>query len=218
MQQLFDGIFSDGKGIYTKNLLPGKRVYGEKLVQEKGTEFREWNPYRSKYCAAIKKGLKQSIFSKGAKILYLGSAEGTTISHVSDIVGKEGEIYGVDLSEIAMMKLMKLSEARENIYPILADANNTKDYTEFLEEKVDAMFQDISQRNQAEIFLKNACFLKKRGLGALSLKTKSVAQEKQKEEVLAQEKKILEKEFEVLQVINLEPYEKEHYLILMRKK
>jgi len=218
MKELFDGIFSDSKSIYTKNLIKGKKVYGEKIINENGEEYREWNPYRSKYCAGIKNGLKQNIFFKGATVLYLGSAEGTTVSHVSDIIGKNGAIFCVDLSEIAMNKLTKLAEERENIYPILSDAQVIENYKEFLEEKVDALFQDISQRNQAEIFCKNATFLKKESHGCLSLKTKSISQSKNKQDVLLEEKKILEKEFIIEQIISIEPYEKEHYLILVKKK
>ncbi|HNV01206.1 MAG TPA: fibrillarin-like rRNA/tRNA 2'-O-methyltransferase [archaeon] len=218
MKELFDGIFSDSKSIYTKNLIKGKKVYGEKIINENGEEYREWNPYRSKYCAGIKNGLKQNIFFKGATVLYLGSAEGTTVSHVSDIIGKNGAIFCVDLSEIAMNKLTKLAEERENIYPILSDAQVIENYKEFLEEKVDALFQDISQRNQAEIFCKNATFLKKGSYGCLSLKTKSISQSKNKQDVLLEEKKILEKEFIIEQIISIEPYEKEHYLILVKKK
>ncbi len=218
MKEFFDGIFSDSKSIYTKNLIKGKKVYGEKIINENGEEYREWNPYRSKYCAGIKNGLKQNIFSQGYTALYLGSAEGTTVSHVSDIVGKSGAIFCVDLSEIAMNKLTKLAEERENIYPILSDAQIIENYKEFLEEKVDALFQDISQRNQAEIFCKNATFLKKGAYGCLSLKTKSISQSKNKQDILIEEKKILEKEFIIEQIISIEPYEKEHYLILVKKK
>jgi fibrillarin-like pre-rRNA processing protein len=218
MEKIFEGIFSDKKSIYTKNLLPGKKVYGEKTIMENGVEYREWNPFRSKYCAGIKNGLTKNIFSKATTVLYLGSAEGTTVSHVSDIVGKEGAIFCVDLSEIAMNKLTKLAEERENIYPILSDAQVIDNYKEFFEEKVDALFQDISQRNQAEIFCKNAQFLKKNSYGCLSLKTKSISQSKDKKDVLDEEKKILEKEFIIEQVISIEPYEKEHYLILVKKK
>ncbi len=220
MKELFEGIFSDGKRIYTKNLLHGKKVYGEKLLNENGIEYREWNPFRSKYGAAIKKGLEKSIFSKGVSILYLGSAEGTTVSHVSDILGEEGTIFCVDISEIAMKKLALLAEQRENLFPVLSDAQKTENYFETIKEvcgQVDALFQDISQRNQAEIFLANAQVLKKKGLGVLSLKTKSISQ-KNKKEILADEKKKLEKVFEIIQIVSLEPFEKEHYLILVKKK
>ena len=88
----------------------------------------------------------------------------------------------------------------------------------FIEEKVDAMFQDISQRNQAELFVRNARFLKKGGLGAIAIKTKSISQSMKKEDVLADEKKILASEFDILQILTLEPFEKHHYLILVKKK
>ncbi len=218
MRQIFDGIYSDGKGIYTKNLLAGKRVYGEKLVTIDNIEYREWDPYRSKYGAGIKNGLSESIFFEGCTIIYLGSAEGTTVSHVSDIVGEKGAIFCIDISEIAMNKLTKLAEKRENIYPILSDAQKTDSYKEYFEHKADSMFQDISQRNQADIFVRNAQFLKKGGLAALALKTRSISQSEAKEDILISEKKILEKEFEIIQTIMLEPYEKHHYLILMKKK
>lgn len=218
MQQIFDGVYSDGKNIYTKNLIPKKRVYGEKLITINNIEYREWDAYRSKYGAGIKNGLAKSIFFEGCTAIYLGSAEGTTVSHVSDIVGEKGAVFCIDISEIAMNKLAKLAETRENLYPILSDAQLTENYKEYFETKADAMFQDISQRNQADIFIRNAQFLKKGALGALALKTKSISQSEAKEDILICEKKILEKEFEILQTIRLEPYEKHHYLILMKKK
>jgi fibrillarin-like pre-rRNA processing protein len=218
MQKIFDEIYSDGKNIYTKNMLAGKKVYGERLIKEGGTEYREWDPYRSKYCAAIKKGLTENIFKEKETVLYLGSAEGTTVSHVSDIVGKNGAVFCVDISEIAMQKLSKLAEERENLYPILSDAQLVENYEEYFKEKADSMFMDVSQRNQADIFVRNSKLLKKGGLAALSLKTKSISQAEKKEDVLEKEKKLLEKEFEILQIISIEPYEKEHYLIVCKKK
>jgi fibrillarin-like pre-rRNA processing protein len=218
MKQVFDGIYSSGKSIFTKNLTPRKRVYGEKLVNENGIEYREWDAYRSKLGAAIKNGLTQNIFFNGKTALYLGSAEGTTVSHVSDILGESGAVFCVDISEIAMKKLASLAEERTNLYPIISDAQKTDNYKEYFTEKVDSLFQDISQRNQADIFVRNSQFLKKGGIGALALKTKSISQSMKKEEILADENKILEKEFDILQIVNLEPYEKHHYLIVGRKK
>jgi len=218
LRKLFEGIYTDEREIYTKNLARGQRVYGEKLFIEGSEEYRAWNPNRSKYAAAVDNGLQESIFFSGAKVLYLGSAEGTTMSHVSDIVGESGMVLGVDLSEIAMMKLIDLAETRKNIFPILADAEQTDHYKEYMGGEVDTMFQDIAQRNQAEIFVKNAKFLKKKGLAAIAIKTKSISQSKKKEDVLAEEKKILKQAFDILQVVSLEPYEKSHYLLLLKKK
>lgn len=218
MEKVFDGIYKEDKKIYTINLNPKQKVYGEKLIIKDNIEYREWNPFKSKYCAGIVNGLKESIFKKGQSVLYLGSAEGTTVSHVSDIVGCNNDIFCVDLSEIAMQKLTSLSETRKNILPILSDANKTEEFEEYLEDSVDSLFCDISQRNQTEIFVKNSKFLKKGGLGALSLKTKSISQSLKESEILEKEKNKLTNVFDILQVINLEPFEKSHYLILVKKK
>lgn len=218
MKKLFNNIFKKDNKIYTKNLVNGQKVYGEKIIIENNTQYREWNPFKSKYCAAIQNGLKKNIFEKEKTVLYLGSAEGTTVSHVSDIVEKNGLIFCIDISTIAMQKLTKLSKERENILPILADANKPNEYKEFIEEKVDTIFMDVSQRNQIEIFLKNAIFLKKKGYGGISLKTRSISQSKKTSEILNEEKKKLEKDFFIEQIIKLEPFEKEHYFILVKKK
>ena len=50
-------------------------------------EYRVWNPFRSKLAAAILGGVDQIHMPPGSKVLYLGAASGTTVSHVSDIVG-----------------------------------------------------------------------------------------------------------------------------------
>ncbi|MHA2023069.1 MAG: fibrillarin-like rRNA/tRNA 2'-O-methyltransferase, partial [Candidatus Thorarchaeota archaeon] len=90
----FSGIYTvidrELKSIATKSLAPGKSVYGEKLVKEGEDEFRLWSPRRSKLAAAIKRGLTEMPIQPGSKVLYLGAASGTTVSHCSDIVGPNG--------------------------------------------------------------------------------------------------------------------------------
>lgn len=76
----------------TRNLVVGESVYGEKRVSvddETGTsvEYRIWNPFRSKLAAAMMGGLDHVHITPGTKLLYLGAASGTTVSHCSDIVG-----------------------------------------------------------------------------------------------------------------------------------
>ena len=46
-----------------------------------------WNPFRSKLAAAILGGVDKIHMKPGSKVLYLGAASGTTVSHVSDLVG-----------------------------------------------------------------------------------------------------------------------------------
>lgn len=66
------------------------------LVQEgeDKIEYRAWNPFRSKLAAAILGGVDQIHIKPGCKVLYLGAASGTTVSHVSDIVGPVSGWYG----------------------------------------------------------------------------------------------------------------------------
>ncbi|XWS50478.1 hypothetical protein CRYUN_Cryun12cG0090800 [Craigia yunnanensis] len=90
-----EGVFvAKGKedALVTKNMVPGEAVYNEKRIavhNEDGTkvEYRIWNPFRSKLAAAILGGVDNIWIKPGAKVLYLGAASGTTVSHVSDVVG-----------------------------------------------------------------------------------------------------------------------------------
>lgn len=79
----------------TKNMVPGESIYGEKRVTVPATdsangtavEYRVWNPFRSKLGAAVLVGTENIHIAPGSKVLYLGAASGTSVSHVSDIVG-----------------------------------------------------------------------------------------------------------------------------------
>jgi rRNA 2'-O-methyltransferase fibrillarin len=92
-----DGVFvARGKedALVTLNMVPGEGVYGEKRVSvevegsDKGkVEYRIWNPFRSKLAAAVLGGVDKIHMPPGSKVLYLGAASGTSVSHVSDIVG-----------------------------------------------------------------------------------------------------------------------------------
>lgn len=91
-----EGVFiAKGKEhmLVTKNLVPGESVYGEKRISVEGgvddtkVEYRVWNPFRSKLAAGILGGLDHIFIKPGAKVLYLGAASGTSVSHVADLVG-----------------------------------------------------------------------------------------------------------------------------------
>lgn len=57
-----------------------------------------WNPFRSKLAASILAGVDNIHVKPGCKLLYLGAASGTSVSHCSDIVGPEGAVYAVEFS------------------------------------------------------------------------------------------------------------------------
>lgn len=48
---------------------------------------------RSKLAAGILGGLEQIYMKPGSKVLYLGAASGTSVSHVADIVGPTGAVF-----------------------------------------------------------------------------------------------------------------------------
>ena len=218
----FPGVYTviedDGsERIATKNLVPGQKVYGERVVKWEGEEYRIWNPNRSKLAAAILNGLKNFPIKPGTNVLYLGIASGTTASHVSDIVGWEGKIFGIEFSPRVLRELVPLVEERRNIVPILGDATKPEEYRALVT-KVDVIFEDVAQPTQAKILIDNAkAYLKSGGYGMISIKSRSIDVTKEPEEVFREVEKELGEYFEVIERISLEPYEKDHALIVVRK-
>jgi len=210
------GVFKEKNRIFTKNpkSCRGLKVYNEKLVKHKENEFRSWNPYRSKLAAAILNGLSIKI-KPNSNVLYLGAATGTTVSHISDIL-KEGFVYSVESSPIAVKKLIQVSKKRKNIMPILEDANHPDRYSSIVP-IVDIIYQDISQRNQAEIFIENIKrYLKKNGFGILMVKARSIdVSLEPKKAFNIVSTKLESNNFKLLDNINLKPYEKDHAAIII---
>lgn len=212
LKETFPGVYRSGETLATKALVPGS-VYGEEFVDG----HRMWNPYRSKFAAAILNGLKQSPFKEGSNVLYLGAATGTTVSHVSDIVAK-GHVYAVEFSEVSMRKLIELAKKRANITPLLQDARKPGDY-QYLVGDVDIIYQDVAQPDQSEILIKNArTFLKPGDFAMLCLKARSIDTAENPIRVFETERKRLAKDFDVLEEINLSPYDKDHRLFLLKLK
>lgn len=216
MKEIFPGVFKRGERLFTRNLTPGKSVYGEELVRVGGKEFRSWIPTRSKAAAAILNGLKEFPVRRGSKILYLGAATGTTTSHFSDIVEAAGIIYGVEFSPRCMRELVKVAEARKNVVPILADARRPQDY-DWVEE-VEVVYCDIAQPDEVEIAMRNARrFLGIGGWLMIAIKSRSIDVTKEPKEIYELEVKKLEGAgFRVMELVDLEPYEKDHAMVVAK--
>jgi fibrillarin-like pre-rRNA processing protein len=211
------GVFTHQGKLFTQNhpSSSGIQVYNEKLLTVKENEYRTWNPYRSKLAAAILKELHTITITPESQVLYLGAATGTTVSHISDIV-QNGVVYAVENSPIAVKKLLQVSQQRPNVIPILADANHPDTYSTLVP-TVDLVYQDISQRNQAEIFLTNLSrYLKKNGYGVLMVKARSIdvaLKPKQAYELVTAQLK--HEGLTIKQLLPLEPYKKDHACILI---
>jgi fibrillarin-like pre-rRNA processing protein len=200
----------------TKNLAPGKTVYGERLFQYEGAEYREWDPYRSKLAAAIRKGLKQIPIHPGMHVLYLGAASGTTASHVSDLVGDAGTVYCVEFSPRATRDLLRICENRPNMIPILADARFPETYRMFIG-PVDMIYQDVAQPAQATILVDNSkLFLKKGGYAMLAIKARSINSSKEISAIFSEEIDILKKNGFVIEenIESLKPFDKDHCVVI----
>jgi fibrillarin-like pre-rRNA processing protein len=204
--------------LYTINLVPGKKVYGEQLVKLDNTEYREWDVYSSKLAAAILNRCTNIFLRKGDVVLYLGSASGTTVSHVSDIVGKEGFVFAVDVAPRVMRDLLFNCEGRKNICPILADANKINILGERIS-AVDIIYQDVAQKSQVDIFIKNMkAFLKKDGYGILAVKARSIDVTINPKIIFKDVMDRLEKEFVVVDYRTLEPFQKDHCMLICKNK
>lgn len=202
----------------TINLAPGFSVYGEKLLKHNNQELRLWDPYRSKIGAAIMKHISMLPIKTGDKVLYLGAANGTTASHVSDIVGKEGKVFCIDIAPRVMRDLIYVCEHKTNMVPIMADAGKPEEY-EFAVEQVDFLFEDVASPDQAEILIKNAeKFLKKGGYAMIAVKSRSIDVTRAPRQIYAEVESKLKKHFEVIDAKELEPFEKDHIVFLLKRK
>lgn len=201
----------------TANLAPGAQVYDEKLIKLEGKEYRLWDPYRSKLAAAILRGIKNIPIAEGMRVLYLGAASGTTVSHVSDIIGQSGCAYCIEISSRPLRDLLVVCRRRQNLVPILADASKPDGYCSLVE-RADVIYQDVAQPEQTEILLSNVkAFLQEGGHAMFAIKARSIDVTKEPREIFRDEMEKLEKELEILDAKILDPYEKDHAMILLRR-
>lgn len=205
----------------TKSLVPGVSIYGEKRVsgtiagETESCEFRVWNPYRSKLAAAIYAGVAQIYMEPGSTVLYLGAASGTTVSHVSDLVGPEGVVYAVEFSHRSGRDLEEMSKRRSNIVPILEDARYPQKYRMLIPRLVDCIFMDVAQPDQARILALNAQhFLKQNGGFVISIKANCIDSTADSATVFASEvQKLKDSGLRPKEQASLEPFERDHAVV-----
>uniref|UniRef100_A0A453T0A6 rRNA 2'-O-methyltransferase fibrillarin 2 n=1 Tax=Aegilops tauschii subsp. strangulata TaxID=200361 RepID=A0A453T0A6_AEGTS len=218
-----DGVFiakAKEDALCTKNMVAGESVYGEKRVSvqnEDGTkvEYRVWNPFRSKLAAAVLGGVDNIWIAPGARVLYLGAASGTTVSHVSDIVGPTGLVYAVEFSHRSGRDLVNMAKKRTNVIPIIEDARHPAKYR-MLVGMVDVIFSDVAQPDQARILALNASyFLKNGGHFVISIKANCIDSTQAPEAVFAAEvEKLKLEQFKPSEQVTLEPFERDHACVV----
>ncbi len=198
----------------TKNLAPGTTVYNEQKVSVKSTEYRIWDPYRSKLSAAILRGLEAYAFSPKLSVLYLGASSGTTASHVSDLIGADGRVYCVEFAPRVMRDLVQISATRKNMIPIMADARHPESYVQ-IPELVDVIYQDVAQPHQAKILVQNAKrFLRAGGTAYVAIKARSIDVAAKPSRVFEREEKILSQSgFTIVDRVSLDPFSADHIFL-----
>lgn len=219
--EIYQVTLEDGaQRLATRNLTPGRTVYSERLIRFKSVEYRVWDAFRSKLAAAILKGVQTVPITPGNRVLYLGAASGTTASHVSDIVGEKGHVYCVEFASRSLRDLVdNVCAYRLNMSPFLEDARFPEKYAMFISGKVDVIYCDIAQPEQAKVLADNAdVFLKPSGWVMLAVKSQSIDVTKEPTEVYQQEARILKNRgFDVKEIIRLEPYDKAHAMIIAQR-
>ncbi len=220
--QAFIGVYwlveQSQRILATMSLDPGTSIYGERTFRHGDKEFREWVPYRSKLAAAILTGLRELPIRPAVQVLYLGSATGTTVSHVSDIVGEEGVIFAVDFAPRVMAQFIeRVARRRRNVIPILEDARLPERYSAFVG-KVDVVYCDVAQPEQAKLLIDNCrAYLKKGGEALLAVKARSIDSTEEPERVFRREIAILERSgLKVKEHVRLEPYEEDHIMVRVK--
>ncbi len=217
--------------LVTKNLTPGEAVYGEKRISidtpststeangdvapSTKTEYRVWNPFRSKLAAGILGGLEDIHMKPGCKVLYLGAASGTSVSHVADIVGPTGTVFAVEFSHRSGRDLINMATHRTNVIPIIEDARHPLKYR-MLVSMVDCIFADVAQPDQARIVGLNAHqFLKVGGGVVVSIKANCIDSTAAPEAVFAREVvKLREERIKPREQLTLEPFERDHAMVV----
>ena len=208
-----------GMQFATKNLVRGRSVYGERLFEVDGVEYREWQHKKSKLASGLINQVRLPTLKPGARVLYLGASSGTTVSHVSDIVDFNGIVFAVEFAPRPGRDLYKLAEVRPNIVPILADARFPETYSNLVD-GVDLLYCDVAQPSQSELFVKNAeYYLKDTGQAYIAIKTKSISQRMDPKKIFEQQVKYMEKAgLQTVKTANISKIHRDHFVFLGKWK
>lgn len=201
--------------IHTLSLDPGRRVYGERLLDIGGQEWREWSMNRSKPAAYLALGGGFLPLRPDSRMLYLGAASGTTASHFSDLL-PEGAVFCLEFSPRTFRDLVRVCERRSNMMPILGDAASPSGFS-FAVERVDMVYQDVAQKGQAGMLADNMdAFGADWGMLAVKARSEDVTASPQR---VFQDacSKLEARGFKVRECLSLEPFEKDHAMVVVQR-
>jgi len=199
----FDG---DDEALATR----GEPAYGEPVVDG----WRRWDAHRSKLGATLELGLDTGL-AGGDGVLYLGAANGTTVSHVADFAGPT---YAVEFAPRPVRDLLEVAEVRDNLFPLLKDARKPETYAHVVESDLDAVVQDVATRGQADVALANRQFLADDGRLVAAVKARSEDVTEAPEDVFERVLDRLREGYEVLATGRMEPFHEDHLAVVATPK
>lgn len=186
---------------------------GEPIYDEPAEDgWRLWSTDRSKLAGMIERGLDTGL-SAEARVLYLGAASGTTVSHVADI---SRIVYAVEFAPRPMRDLLDVAATKGNVIPLLKDARRPETYAHVVEADVDVLIQDVATRGQADVALGNRRFLADDGRLVLAIKARSEDVTRRAEHVFRDARKALAAGYEIESSTRLEPEHVDHLAITGR--
>ena len=188
----------------------GEPVYGEPT----DGDWRAWDPHRSKLAATFEAGLDTGLAGDDT-VLYLGAANGTTVSHVADFAGRT---YAVEFAARPVRDLLTVCESRPRLFPLVKDAREPATYAHVVESGVDAVIQDVATRDQAAVAARNAQFLADDGRLVLAVKARSEDVAREPAAVFEEVRAELRETYEILAETRLEPYHDDHLAVVARPK
>ena len=198
--------FGDDEALATR----GEPAYGEPVVDG----WRRWDAHRSKLGATLELGLDTGL-AGGDGVLYLGAANGTTVSHVADFAGPT---YAVEFAPRPVRDLLEVAEARDNLFPLLKDARKSETYAHVVESDLDAVVQDVATRGQADVALANRQFLADDGRLVAAIKARSEDVTEAPEAVFERVLDQLREGYEVLATERMEPFHEDHLAVVATPK
>jgi fibrillarin-like pre-rRNA processing protein len=188
----------------------GDPVYGEPT----DGAWRLWDARRSKLGAMFEKGMDTGLRG-GDGVLYLGAANGTTVSHVADFAGPT---YAVEFAPRPVTDLVDVAEGRDRLFPLLKDARKPSTYAHVVESGLDAVVQDVATRGQGRVANLNRQFLADHGRLVAAVKARSEDVTASPDDVFEDVLATLEAEYEVLETERLEPFHDDHLGVVARPK
>jgi len=185
----------------------GPPVYGEPT----DGEWRRWDRSRSKLGVLLDREVETGL-TADSRVLYLGAASGTTVSHVADFAGPT---YAVEFAPRPMRDLVGVAEDRETLFTLLKDAREPETYAHVVE-PVDVIVQDVAIRGQADVALANRQFLDEDGRLVLAVKARSEDSTRNPDAVFEDVLERLEDGYEILHTESLAPFHDDHLGVVAR--